>query len=114
MRTEFAVLTGLPRRRSVTRVLSPYAFVLHRLHSLAAWFGRGDYETVAIDPYCANFFGRNPVFPLLGFSHFLDIGHFASASRAGPYVMDAAGWRGDHCGTRDGGRGQIARVSCSP
>ncbi|MEX3581835.1 MAG: hypothetical protein VB137_02995 [Burkholderia sp.] len=86
----------------------------HRLASLVAWFGGGGYETVAIDPYYADFFGRNPVVPLLGFSHFLDIGHFASASRAGPYVMDGAGRRGDHCGTRDGERGQIVRVSCSP
>lgn len=90
MRTEFAVLTGTASRSLGYARFYPYAFVRRPLASLAAWFGRGGYETVAIHPYYADFFGRNRVFPLLGFERFLDIGHFASASRAGPYVADAA------------------------
>ncbi|MCM3016223.1 sulfatase-like hydrolase/transferase, partial [Bacillus subtilis] len=40
--------------------------------------------------YYADFFGRNRVFPLLGFNTFLDIEYFADAPRAGPYIYDAA------------------------
>ncbi|XDJ35102.1 MAG: LTA synthase family protein [Burkholderia sp.] len=90
MRTEFAVLTGTASQSLGYARFYPYAFVRQRLASLPALFGRGGYETVAIHPYYADFFGRNRVFPLLGFERFLDIGHFASVSRAGPYVSDAA------------------------
>ncbi|WP_414444022.1 LTA synthase family protein [Burkholderia sp. 22PA0106] len=90
MRTEFAVLTGTESASLDYARFYPYAFVRHKLASLAAWFGRGGYDTVAIHPYYADFFGRNRVFPLLGFERFLDIGHFTAARRAGPYVSDAA------------------------
>ncbi|WP_425123197.1 LTA synthase family protein [Burkholderia gladioli] len=90
MRTEFAVLTGASQAALGYARFYPYAFVRQKCASLAAWFSRGGYRTVAIHPYYADFFGRDRVFPLLGFSAFLDIGHFASASRAGPYVSDAA------------------------
>ncbi len=90
MRTEFAVLMGTGQAALGYARFYPYAFVRRQCASLAAWFGRGGYRTVAIHPYYADFFGRDRVFPLLGFSRFLDIGHFAGASRAGPYVSDAA------------------------
>ncbi|WP_206127752.1 sulfatase-like hydrolase/transferase [Burkholderia sp. Ac-20379] len=90
MRTEFAVLTGTESASLDYARFYPYAFVRRKLASLAAWFGRGGYDTVAIHPYYADFFGRDRVFPLLGFERFLDIGHFAAAPRAGPYVADAA------------------------
>jgi hypothetical protein len=90
MRTEFAVLTGAESFSLGYARFYPYAFVRNKIASLASWFGRCGYDTVAIHPYYADFFGRHRVFPLLGFMRFLDIGHFASASRAGPYVADAA------------------------
>ncbi|WP_431226311.1 LTA synthase family protein [Burkholderia contaminans] len=90
MRTEFAVLTGLPQASLGYARFYPYAFVRNACASLARWFSRGNYETLAIHPYYADFFGRDRVFPLLGFARFLDIDHFASAPRAGPYVADAA------------------------
>ncbi|MGU7771056.1 LTA synthase family protein [Burkholderia sp. MR1-5-21] len=90
MRTEFAVLTGTESFSLGYARFYPYAFVRRQVASLASWFGRGGYETVAIHPYYADFFGRSRVFPLLGFARFHDIGHFVSASRAGPYVADAA------------------------
>ncbi|MBN3780243.1 LTA synthase family protein [Burkholderia sp. Ac-20345] len=90
MRTEFAVLTGMESFSLGYARFYPYAFVRNKIASLASWFGRCGYDTVAIHPYYADFFGRHRVFPLLGFSRFLDIRHFASASRAGPYVADAA------------------------
>ena len=90
MRTEFAVLTGVSQAALGYARFYPYAFVRRVCASLAHWFGRGDYETLAIHPYYADFFGRNRVFPMLGFEQFLDIEHFATASRSGPYVSDDA------------------------
>ncbi|WP_321901625.1 LTA synthase family protein [Burkholderia cenocepacia] len=90
MRTEFAVLTGTESFSLGYARFYPYAFVRNKIASLASWFDRCGYDTVAIHPYYADFFGRKRVFPLLGFTRFLDIRHFASASRAGPYVADAA------------------------
>ncbi|WP_446902271.1 LTA synthase family protein [Burkholderia sp. YIM B11467] len=90
MRTEFAMLSGLvPARLGYARFY-PYAFVRRACASIAAWFRQGGYTTVAIHPYYADFFGRNRVFPLLGFDQFLDIEHFADAPRAGPYIADSA------------------------
>ncbi|MBY4722329.1 MULTISPECIES: LTA synthase family protein [Burkholderia] len=90
MRTEFAVLTGTESFSLGYARFYPYAFVRNKVASLASWFDRCGYDTVAIHPYYADFFGRHRVFPLLGFTRFLDIRHFASASRAGPYVADTA------------------------
>ncbi len=90
MRTEFAVLTGTKSAALGYARFYPYAFVRRPLASLASWFRRRGYETVAVHPYYADFFGRNRVFPLLGFERFLDIAHFREARRVGPYVADAA------------------------
>jgi hypothetical protein len=90
MRTEFAMLTGLAYEQLGYARFYPYAFVRRACASIARWFGQAGYNTVAIHPYYADFFGRNRVFPLLGFDKFLDIEHFADAPRAGPYISDAA------------------------
>jgi hypothetical protein len=90
MRTEFAMLTGLPESRLGYARFYPYAFVRHACTSLASWFRRAGYQTLAIHPYYADFFGRDRVFRLLHIDRFLDIESFANAPRAGPYVADAA------------------------
>ncbi|WP_176050578.1 LTA synthase family protein [Burkholderia sp. BCC1644] len=90
MRTEFAMLSGLTSARLGYARFYPYAFVRRACATIAAWFRRGGYTTVAIHPYYADFFGRNRVFPLLGFDKFLDIENFADAPRAGPYIADSA------------------------
>lgn len=90
MRTEFAMLSGLTPARLGYARFYPYAFVRRACTTLAAWFQRGGYTTVAIHPYYADFFGRNRVFPLLGFDKFLDIEHFSDSPRAGPYIADSA------------------------
>ncbi|QFS35835.1 LTA synthase family protein [Burkholderia cepacia] len=90
MRTEFAVLSGVPSAALGYARFYPYAFVWRACTSLARWFSRAGYETLAIHPYYADFFGRNRVFPLLGFEQFLDIREFADAARVGAYVGDAA------------------------
>ncbi|MBU9401232.1 LTA synthase family protein [Burkholderia multivorans] len=90
MRTEFAVLTGVRPESLKYARFYPYAFVRRACASLASWFGKAGYDTVAIHPYYADFFGRNRAFPLLGFESFLDIEHFASARREGQYIADSA------------------------
>ncbi|MBR7992506.1 LTA synthase family protein [Burkholderia cenocepacia] len=90
MRTEFAMLSGLTSVRLGYARFYPYAFVRRACTTIAAWFRRGGYTTVAIHPYYADFFGRNRVFPLLGFDKFLDIESFVAAPRAGPYIADSA------------------------
>ena len=90
MRTEFAMLTGLQPQKLGYARFYPYAFVRRTCASLAGWFRRIGYSTLAIHPYHADFFGRDRVFPLLQFDRFLDLAHFTDAPRAGPYVADAA------------------------
>ncbi|RQT70587.1 LTA synthase family protein [Burkholderia cepacia] len=90
MRTEFAVLTGVPSSQLGYARFYPYAFVRRACASIAALFRQEGYKTVAVHPYYGNFFGRRRVFPLLGFEKFLDIASFVGAPRAGPYIADAA------------------------
>ncbi|WP_241021007.1 LTA synthase family protein [Burkholderia sp. Ac-20344] len=90
MRTEFALLTGLRADSLGYARFYPYAFVRRTCASIASWFCRGGYSTVAIHPYYADFFGRDRVFPLMGFDRFVGVEAFAGASRFGPYVSDAA------------------------
>lgn len=88
MRSEFALLSGVPSSVLGYARFYPYAFVRRACASLAGWFRRAGYETIAIHPYHANFFCRDRVFPRLGFDRFLDIRAFAQARRAGPYISD--------------------------
>ena len=90
MRTEFAMLTGLPETRLGYARFYPYAFVRTQCTTLAAWFKRAGYVTRAIHPYFADFFGRARVFPLMHFDSLTDISAFATAPRAGPHVADSA------------------------
>jgi phosphoglycerol transferase MdoB-like AlkP superfamily enzyme len=90
MRTEFAVLTGIDQTKLGYARFYPYAFVRRTCASLAAWFKRGGYQTQAIHPYYAGFFGRERAFKHLQFDRFVDIAAFADAPRAGPYVSDLA------------------------
>ena len=90
MRTEFAMLTGVPNEHLGYARFYPYAFVRRNCPSLASAFRSAGYRTRAIHPYHADFFGRDRAFPLLGFEHFIDIRHFDENRRVGPYVGDAA------------------------
>jgi len=90
MRTEFAVLTGIDQAQLGYARFYPYAFVRRACASLASWFKRGGYQTQAIHPYYADFFGRERAFKHLEIDRFLDIASFNDAPRAGPYVADVA------------------------
>jgi len=48
------------------------------------------YRTVAVHPFDAGFFGRDRVFPNLGFERFDAEAAFAGVERSGRYVSDAA------------------------
>jgi Sulfatase len=90
MRTEFAVLTGLAEAQLGYARFYPYAFVRRACASLASWFKQSGYQTQAIHPYYADFFGRERAFKHLQIDRFLDIASFKDAPRAGPYVADMA------------------------
>lgn len=91
MRTEFAVLTGIPEATLGVHRFNPYRrFAESGPLALPQQLRRLGYHTVCIHPHTAGFFGRDRVFPRLGFDTFLDIAAFAEATRIGPYVADAA------------------------
>ncbi|WP_233835396.1 LTA synthase family protein [Paraburkholderia sp. ZP32-5] len=90
MRSEFAMLTGMSSAELGYARFYPYMFVRRACASLAAYFSRGGYRTVAVHPYDASFFGRRRAFAHMHFDRFLDIDDFADASRVGPYVGDLA------------------------
>jgi hypothetical protein len=90
MRPEFSFLTGLAPEKLGCARFYPYLYLRRACASLPGWLQRRGYQTLAMHPYHADFFGRNRVFPLLHFDQFLDITHFGQAPRAGPYVADAA------------------------
>lgn len=90
MRSEFALLTGLASVELGYARFYPYMFVRRACASLAGYFQRGEYRTVAVHPYYADFFGRNRAFAHMHFDRFLDIQSFKSAERVGPYVADNA------------------------
>jgi phosphoglycerol transferase MdoB-like AlkP superfamily enzyme len=91
MRTEFAVLTGIGDQALGAHRFNPYRRVArggilalpHRLRALG-------YKTVCIHPYTVGFFGRDSVFPTLGFDRFIDIDGLPNAPHEGPYVADGA------------------------
>ncbi|MBN3852520.1 LTA synthase family protein [Paraburkholderia sp. Ac-20340] len=90
MRSEFAMLTGLvPAELGYARFY-PYLFVRRACTSLAGFFRRAGYRTVAVHPYHADFFGRRRAFEHMHFERFLDIAHFEGAARVGPYIGDIA------------------------
>ncbi len=91
MRTEFAVLTGIAADCLGVHRFNPYRwFARHDCLALPHRLRALGYRTLCIHPHPAEFFGRDRVFPGLGVDQFIDISGFPAASRAGPYVADAA------------------------
>ncbi len=91
MRTEFAVLTGLPFESLGVHRFNPYlSLARNPTWSLAHQLRSLGYRTVCVHPYPADFFARDKVFPNLGFNEFIDISGFEGAERFGPYVSDKA------------------------
>ncbi len=91
MRTEFAVLTGISPNWLGVHRFNPYLSIARQgLRALPHLLRELGYSTVCVHPHSAGFFGRDRIFPRLGFDAFIDIAEFPDAERAGPFVSDAA------------------------
>jgi hypothetical protein len=91
VRTEFAFLSGLSAEQLGVHRFNPYRKLARSggmtLVSLLKNLG---YRTVCVHPYPAGFYGRDKVFPQLGFDAFIDIRDFQGSPKCGPYVGDLA------------------------
>lgn len=91
IRTEFSFLFGLSAEAQGVHRFQPYRTLARSgLLQLVSVLREAGYRTVCIHPYPASFYGRDQLFPQLGFDEFLDIRAFDSGDRAGPYIGDAA------------------------
>ena len=89
VRTEFAVLTGLPESALGLDRFNPYeAFARVRLPSIAEQARQAGYRTVCVHPFDLGFYGRDRVLPLLGFDELVGPEAFTTSKRAGAYVAD--------------------------
>jgi len=91
MRTEFSFLTGLKYEQMGLYRYYPYQF-LHKMPvvSLAKLLQAQGYHCVCIHPHPASFFGRDRIFPQMGFDEFIDIKSFDDKQTFGPYISDQA------------------------
>lgn len=106
IRAEFAALSGLgPDALGYDRWNPYHAFARAELPSLARTLRDDGYRTLCLHPFDKRYYGRDLVFPRLGFDEFRGEEHFAGAARIGPYVSDAA--LAEHAAAllRDDGRG---------
>ena len=91
VRSEFAFLSGATEEMLGVHRFNPYRQIVKaNVHSLARELKAAGYRTVCIHPYAAAFYGRDKVYPFLGFDEFIDIRRFEGAERSGPYVSDRA------------------------
>lgn len=91
VRSEFAFLSGAGEAALGVHRFNPYRQILQgEVTTLAHLLKAAGYRTVCIHPYPASFYGRDRVFPHLGFDEFIDIRAFSDAERFGPYISDLA------------------------
>jgi hypothetical protein len=88
MRTEFAVLTGIPESALGYDRFNPYYALARRSIASQVWrLRQAGYRTICLHPFDPRFFRRDLAMPALGFDSFLD--HKAlGGSRAPPYCAD--------------------------
>lgn len=91
MRTEFSFLTGLKYEDMGLYRYYPYQY-LHKMQvfSLAKLLQSQGYHCVCIHPHPASFFGRDRIYPQMGFDEFIDIDSFDNKQTFGPYISDQA------------------------
>jgi hypothetical protein len=91
VRSEFAFLSGATEAMLGVHRFNPYRQILKtKVQTLAGVLKTAGYRTVCVHPFPASFYGRDKVYPHLGFDEFIDIRSFANASRSGPYISDQA------------------------
>ena len=89
MRTEFAFLSGIDNKKMELFRFYPYQFLSKSpLSSIASALKSQGYYCVCIHPHPASFFGRDRLFPALGFDEFIDINNFEDPEKFGPYISD--------------------------
>jgi hypothetical protein len=91
VRSEFAFLSGVAEGMLGVHRFNPYRQILKsQVVSLAKVLKSIGYRTICVHPYPASFYGRDKVYPHLGFDEFIDVQSFEGAERSGPYVSDLA------------------------
>lgn len=91
VRTEFAFLSGLSPEALGVHRFNPYRKLARQsIPTIARDLQRLGYRTVCVHPYFSSFYGRDAVFPLLGFDEFVDIESFKDVENTGPYIGDIA------------------------
>jgi len=89
MRTEFSFLSAIPNEKLGFHRYYPYQFLAkYQLHTIASALKNQGYYCVCIHPHPASFFGRDKIFPKMGFDEFIDIDDFQAAEKFGPYISD--------------------------
>ncbi len=92
MRTEFSFLTGLAYEDLGFYRYYPYEYLSDMpVTSIASALKQQGYYCVCIHPHPASFFGRDKIFPQMGFDEFIDGSAFdTKADKFGPYISDQA------------------------
>lgn len=89
VRSEFAFLSGVGTSALKVHRFNPYRKVVRwGIPTLASYLKQLGYRTICVHPYPAGFYGRNKIYPLMGFDEFIDIREFMDADRSGAYVGD--------------------------
>jgi len=89
MRTDFAVLTGIPESELGYDRFNPYYALSRAPVASQVWRLRdAGYRTICLHPFSGRFFRRDLAMPALGFDTFLDGATLGSSSRP-PYCSDA-------------------------
>lgn len=89
VRSEFAFLSGVPPAALGIHQFNPYRKLARReFPTLASFLRQLGYRTVCLHPFPASFYGRDRVYPLLGFDAFIDISSFGKLKRGETYVGD--------------------------
>src|SRR6185437_11809244 len=87
IRAEFAALSGLSDDALGFDRWNPYhAFARAELPSLARHLRDEGYRTLCLHPFDKRYYGRDLIFPRIGFDEFWGEEQFAGAGRVGPYV----------------------------
>lgn len=91
MRSEFAFLTGIKYPDMGFYRYYPYQFIQELpVTSIASALSELGYYCICIHPHHDSFFGRDKVFPRMGFDEFIDVGSFEGDEKFGPYISDKA------------------------
>ena len=91
MRTEFSFLTGLAYEDMGFYRYYPYEYLNKMpITSIASALQKQGYYCVCIHPHPASFFGRDKIFPEMGFDEFIEGDSFDKKDTFGPYISDDA------------------------